>query len=640
MTSWIDVAGWTLVHSVWQGAVIAALLATALRFLRAARPQARYGTACAALAVMLSAPVVTAVVIGSASRTRLFMDSIRLVGSPQGAAVGEAATAPVTSAHGATSTSVTEFPPRPRQTDTAFAALVTLWLAGVLTLLGKLAVGCWRVRNLQLAARLEPVSRWQSLAEDLAERLQLARGFSVIDSARIATPTVIGWLRPVVMLPVAAFSGLTPRQIEAILAHELAHIRRHDFIVNLLQTIAETVLFYHPAVWWVSRRIRTEREHCCDDVAVAVCGDAALYAAALTELASWSIAQPALAMAATHGPLISRVRRLLRVPEPADRTTQRTMVAVAVVLTALAGVGVLGVMLKAQPLIGDSRQFGPPAINQMLGFNLFPVPVQAPTDDPLGARGWSVTVGGDGRELSLMGFTARGVIREAYDLGNMPIVGVPRWMDDETFDLSAPADLTIADGMTDPNQVRAALQRLFEGSLGLRTHRESRIFPAYALVLANADGQLGPSLKRSTSDCVGGGRPFRPSDAAVVGPVLRQRVVSFRFCGIDDNLFGVSGVRVTMAELAREFQRRHSPLSPGREVVDRTALTDPYDFELRFGLLPVAAVAYAHPTVGKLLEPFGVRSVFTALPEQLGLKLVDATVSHEVLVIDQINRPQ
>ena len=97
-------------------------------------------------------------------------------------------------------------------------------------------------------------------------------------------PTVIGWLKPVVLLPASALAALTPQQLEAILAHELAHIRRHDYLVNLLQTLVETLLFYHPAVWWLSRRIRIERENCCDDLAVSLCGDPVAYAAALADL--------------------------------------------------------------------------------------------------------------------------------------------------------------------------------------------------------------------------------------------------------------------------------------------------------------------------------------------------------------------
>ena len=101
---------------------------------------------------------------------------------------------------------------------------------------------------------------------------------------RVDVPTVIGWLKPVVLLPASALAGLSPNQVEAILAHELAHIRRHDYLVNLLQTLVETLLFYHPAVWWLSRRIRAERENCCDDLAVSLCGDPVAYAAALAEL--------------------------------------------------------------------------------------------------------------------------------------------------------------------------------------------------------------------------------------------------------------------------------------------------------------------------------------------------------------------
>jgi uncharacterized protein (TIGR03435 family) len=644
MTSWVDVAGWTLVHFVWQGAGIALLAALGLRLLRSRRPQLRYLTACAALGAMLAAPVVTAFVMTSSPRLP-FADSIHLLRSAEGAAVGVAITPPWSPVPGAGSASAAPAEltlPAAIDTSTLFSVLVTLWLAGVLILLTRLAAGCWRIRKLQAVARLEQPSRWQPLAEEIAARLGLARRFTVIETVRVATPTVIGWLRPVILLPIAAMAGLTPRQIEAILAHELAHIRRHDFLINLLQTLAETMLFYHPAVWWISRRIRTEREHCCDDVAVAVSGDPTEYAAALAELASWSIAHPALAMAATRGPLVDRVRRLLRLPD-ADRKPRRTAVAVAIALTSVVGVGALGAMLRAQPVVADGEQIGPPRINQLLGFNLFPGPVQRPGEDPIAARGWRLTIGGSDGELAIIGYTGRSVIRTAYGLDGhgpdrTPVVGGPGWIDDETFDLTVPADLTIVDGLTNPAEVQAALRQMLEGQFGLTTHRETRAFPAYALVKANADGRLGSSLKPSTIDCFAGGSNPRPN-AATVGPVLRSQFQTRRFCGIDNNFFGLSGARVTMVDLASEFHRTQYPLSPDRMVIDRTGLTGAYDFELRFGLLPIAAIGHANPVVGWMLEPFGVRSLFTALPEQLGLKLVDATVSREVLVIDRINRP-
>ena len=644
MTSWVDVAGWTLVHFVWQGAAIALLAALALRLLRSRRPQLRYLASCLALAAMLAAPVITAVVMTSAPR--IPFGAVHALRSPQGAIVGVAITPPWAAAAGngdAPAASAELTLPAAVDTDTVFSVLVTLWLSGVALLLVRLAAGCWRIRKLQAVARREQPSRWQTLAEAIALRLGLTRRFTVVDSVLVATPTVIGWLRPVILLPVAAMAGLSPRQVEAILAHELAHIRRHDFLINLLQTLAETMLFYHPAVWWISRRIRTEREHCCDDVAVAVSGDPAEYASALAELASWSISHPALAMAATRGPLVDRVRRLLRLPD-ADRKPRRTAVAVAIVVTLVVGISALGAILRAQPVIADGEPFGPPRINRLLGFNLFPAPVQLPGEDPIAARGWRLTIGGDAGELAIIGYTGRGVIRTAYGLDGYgpdrtPVVGGPGWIDEETFDLTVPAGLTITDGLTDPMEVQTALRQMLEIRFGLATHRETRTFPAYALVRANADGRLGSSLKPSTIDCFAGGANSRPNADPATGPVLRTQLQTLRFCGVDNNFFGLSGARVTMAELAAEFHRAHYPLSPDRAIVDRTGLTGPYDFELRFGLLPIAAIGHANPTLGRVLQPFGIRSVFTALPEQLGLKLVDATVSREVLVIDRINRP-
>jgi uncharacterized protein (TIGR03435 family) len=157
------------------------------------------------------------------------------------------------------------------------------------------------------------------------------------------------------------------------------------------------------------------------------------------------------------------------------------------------------------------------------------------------------------------------------------------------------------------------------------------------MVVASADGRLGSSLKPSTSDCIDGGPPGMPNPGSFRGPVLYDRRLTF--CGFDDSFVGMHGTRVTMPQLAREFHRRLSPLAPDREIIDRTGLTGAYDVELRFGVLPLAAIGHANPLLGKVLQPFGIRSLFTALPEQLGLRLVDATMSREVLVIDQITRP-
>jgi hypothetical protein len=127
---------------------------------------------------------------------------------------------------------------------------------------------------------------------------------------------VVGWLKPALLVPGAVLSGLTPQQVEAVIAHELAHIRRHDYFVNFVQAAVETLFFYHPAVWWVSRVVRTEREHCCDDLAVVACGDAILYARALTAIEALRQEPVGFALAVTGSPLMARIRRILGAKPP------------------------------------------------------------------------------------------------------------------------------------------------------------------------------------------------------------------------------------------------------------------------------------------------------------------------------------
>src|SRR2546427_550248 len=182
----------------------------------------------------------------------------------------------------------------------ARAARIRYGLAAV-TLVAMLAL------PLATGLRLHAVAAWPVVPESpaaavaaarLAARLGVSRPGRVLESAVVQVPAVVGWLRPVILLPASALTGLTPQQLDVLLAHELAHVRRYDYLVNLVQSAIEILLFYHPAVRWVSRRVREEREHCCDDLAVAVCGDAHLYARALLMMESLRAKTPALALLA------------------------------------------------------------------------------------------------------------------------------------------------------------------------------------------------------------------------------------------------------------------------------------------------------------------------------------------------------
>lgn len=301
---WAVALGWALVHFVWQGAAVAVAFAVARAVMRRASSSVRYAMACAALALMAALPVVS-FVLASGERTTADEPAISA-----GAPMAVYAPAP----RGVTTSTVHDARPAGAWDRSRFEAampwLVGVWIAGVAFLSLRLAAALLVTRQLRRAVRAV-APEWQRTCDELATRLGVHRAVRLCESTLAEVPSAIGWLRPVVLVPAGVFTGLDPRQIEAILAHELAHIRRYDYLVNLLQTAVETLLFYHPAVWWVSRQVREEREHCCDDLAVASCGDVLTYATALADLEDLRAAAPSMAMAATGGSLVRRIERLL-----------------------------------------------------------------------------------------------------------------------------------------------------------------------------------------------------------------------------------------------------------------------------------------------------------------------------------------
>ena len=194
---------------------------------------------------------------------------------------------------------------------------------------------CWaagfRLNGGKLSRRGGVSVAWIERFEPIKIKVGVRRAVALLESARVEVPTVIGWFRPVILLPIAALSGLDPADLDAILAHELAHIRRHDYLINLMQCMAETLLFYHPAARWVSGLIRQEREHCCDELAVAACGDAIRYARALASMEGLRGPKFSLAPAANGGALLPRIRRILNPKEPSMKPA-RMLACLAVVL--------------------------------------------------------------------------------------------------------------------------------------------------------------------------------------------------------------------------------------------------------------------------------------------------------------------
>ena len=306
MSPLIEVTGWTLIHFVWQGTLLALATAAALGACRRSSADVRYAIACLGLTAMLATAAATAV-RGTLPGNAAFLAGDRLatasrLGAPIEASIGAA---------GPQASAASQAVRRAARSSQMLSIVVWIWLGGVASLIARLAAGCWRIHRLRAATLTAPLSAWQVTAERLARRLRVGVPFRIVESAVVDTPILIGWLQPLIILPLAAMAHMTAAQVEALLAHELAHIRRRDYAINLLQTVAEALLFFHPAVWWISGRIRQEREHCCDDAAIAVAGEATAYAEALMALASWRQREFQPSLGAAKGPLVLRIRRLL-----------------------------------------------------------------------------------------------------------------------------------------------------------------------------------------------------------------------------------------------------------------------------------------------------------------------------------------
>jgi beta-lactamase regulating signal transducer with metallopeptidase domain len=312
--TWIDQAlvlrmGWTLVHFLWQGALLAGVLALILWSTRGQSPRLRYGMACAVLLVMAVAPVATWYRLGqpqAASRVVL-RSSDRVAPASRSVTPTESASPVVDAAAPG------------RAWDGILPLSVDLWLFGVAIMSLRLASGWAWLQWLRRRPDTVPApDDIQLRLLRLCQRMNLVSNIRILLCEKVPGPTVMGWLRPVILLPPAALLGMPADQLELVLAHELAHILRHDFAINLIQSCVEVLLFYHPAVWWVSAKIRQERELCCDDLAVRTTGDALDYAAALTRLETLCRppdpprhATQALALSATGGSFMHRIRRLI-----------------------------------------------------------------------------------------------------------------------------------------------------------------------------------------------------------------------------------------------------------------------------------------------------------------------------------------
>jgi beta-lactamase regulating signal transducer with metallopeptidase domain len=329
--------GWTLLHFCWQGALIAVLYAVLDRMTMRAGTKVRYGVALLALSLMPLAALAT------------FVEQAQLV-----VRVPSGGSEVVASQLGAIHTTlVKQFPvaaPLVTSSELWIAGntghllpwIDSVWLTGVLLLALRAMGGWWWLQRLRRAARVAVPASVEASFLHVSRQLGMGRRVALRISDEVISPLAMGVWHATVILPVSAILQLAPAQLEAVLAHELAHIRRWDFLCNLLQTSIECLLFFHPAVWWISRRSRDLREICCDEVAACSVKDPLIYAEALLRLEERRSENLHLAMAlkGRNGSLLIRVRQILGEGMTMESTTTsglRMAILGAVVLGLLVG---------------------------------------------------------------------------------------------------------------------------------------------------------------------------------------------------------------------------------------------------------------------------------------------------------------
>ncbi|MCB0547437.1 MAG: M48 family metalloprotease [Phaeodactylibacter sp.] len=313
ITHWIDTnlaetLGWVLLHSLWQGAAIALLLAFALILARRLSSNVRYWIALSALLSLLLACIGTFAWIYEPGPEPTFTEDVTLLFFATQEALPSGATAAAKEAS-------TDHPAVYIQYfKQHMPLLVTGWLLGVLLLslrmLGEIAY----IQHLRHYRCRQPERIWLEKLAKIKEKMGILREVELRETYRIHGPMVVGVLKQVILLPAGLLSGLPPEQVEAVLAHELAHVRRNDYLINLFVSLVEILLFFNPMMWWISKKIRAEREHACDDLAVEMTGDTLSLVRSLALMEEWRLhgPSPAMAFMGKDGSVLSRIQRLLQ----------------------------------------------------------------------------------------------------------------------------------------------------------------------------------------------------------------------------------------------------------------------------------------------------------------------------------------
>jgi uncharacterized protein (TIGR03435 family) len=480
----------------------------------------------------------------------------------------------------------------PGSFDWLAVALLAIWISGVVAM-AVVRFRTWR----QIRSAVRASSPWT------VANMPMPDGVAVRSTPGVMEPGVVGLWRPVLLVPSGIEHDLTPRQLEAVLTHEMCHIARRDNVTAAVHMIAEALFWFYPLVWWIGSRLVDERERACDEEVVRTFGEPQTYAEGIVNVCRRYVESPLACVSGVSG---SNVKGRIR-----DIMTNRAVSTLSVPQKALLA-SVAATVLVA-PILAQSVP--------LPSFEVASVKPTAGGQVRVGDKMWT-SVGASfkpGGAFEAVNATLGSVIRLAYGLREFQTVGGPEWLNTDRFDIQARSPQGAAE-----SEAPRRLQSLLAERFALKVHKETRDRPIYALVLARANGSLGPRLRQSQESAAAPGLAAADGQCTPPGP---PGPISMRFCGM------------TMASLVDKFL----PIYTGRTVVDRTGLSGGFDLALYFETRPIPGVGPGggFPTAPPAAEPAAADavSIFTALEEQLGLKLESQTGPVEVLVIDHVERP-
>ncbi len=487
-----------------------------------------------------------------------------------------------------------DFPPpnqaRPISADSLTLLLLGVWFCGSAFVLFQ---SCSRWRRISATARASvPLTEGREL--EALRRLERIAGIrkpvQLFSSKSSLEPGIFGILRPVLLLPAGIAYRLADAQLEAILAHELCHVRRRDNLMAALHMAVETIFWFHPLVWWLGARLVEERERACDEEVLRMGSEPQVYAESILKVCEFYLESPLVCTSGVTGADLKKRIEDIMTHRIAHKLDLARKVLIAVFgMAAVAGPIIFGLMNAPPSRAQEQAKTDPPK-----EFEVASIKPSAP-----GGRGVRIQMAPGGR-LDVSNVTLKLLIQQAYGVKDFQISGGPGWINSERYDVVAKADRDIGKA----EELRPLIQKLLADRFQLTIHRDTKELPVYALVV----GKNGPKLKESAAN--GPGSQIRMGRGLINGQGM--------------------GMEMLAGELSR-------PL--GRTVIDRTGLKGQYD--IKFEWTPEDGPGHGPGDGPESAPPSDTTgpSLFTALQEQLGLKLESSKGPVEIIVIDRAEKP-